>query len=196
MSRVEIRRSGWKMWWMAIGSIPLLVIGLDVLTNRRLTNSLREMLFRPDDTQIYEPRDVIWAWAMVLFGGIVVIWALKELFAPTRVVEARPDGLALKMRGPFRRSDVVPWDQIKDVQGREIDDEEEPIPLLVIEVLSRDELPDHPWGARWLETKVLGILAQDWQETPEEVAEAIGDYAVSAAIEEHRHVGKAFGEEE
>lgn len=87
MNRVEVRRSGWKMWWMAIGSIPLLVIGLDVLTNRRLTNWLRERLFNPEDTQIYEPRDVIWAWAMVIFAGVVVIWALKELFAPTRVVE-------------------------------------------------------------------------------------------------------------
>lgn len=187
MDKVEVRRSGWKMWWMAIGAIPLLVIGLDVLTNRRLTNSLRELLFRPEDTQIYEPRDVIWAWAMVLFGGIVVVWALKELFVPTRVVEARTTGLALKLRGPFRPADVIPWLQIKDIQGGDIDDEEESIPLLAIEVIQRDGLPDHPWGARWLEAKVLGVLAQDWQETPDEVAEAIGDYAVSAAIEERRH---------
>jgi hypothetical protein len=187
MNRVEVRRSGWKMWWMAIGSIPLLVIGLDVLTNRRLTNWLRERLFSPQDTQIYEPRDVIWAWAMVIFAGVVVIWALKELFAPTKVVEARPDGLALKLRGPFRPSDLLPWDAIKDVQGGEINDEEETIPLLAVEVLSRDKLPDHPWGARWLDARVLGVLAQDWQESPDDVADQIGQYAVKAAVEEHKH---------
>lgn len=175
------------MWWMAIGSIPLLVIGLDVLTNRRLTNSLRDLLFRAEDTQIYEPRDVIWAWAMVLFGGIVVIWALKELFAPTRVIEARPEGLALKLRGPFRASDVIAWEQIKDVASRDVEDEEESISLLVVELLNRDGLPEHPWGARWLEPTVLGVLAQDWQESPNDVAEAIGDYAVGAVIAEQRH---------
>jgi hypothetical protein len=176
------------MWWMAIGSIPLLVIGLDVLTNRRLTNVLREALFRPEDTQIYEPRDVIWAWALVLFAGVVVLWALKELFAPTRVVEARPEGLALKLRGPFRAPDLIPWDQIKDIQGGEIDDEEETIPLLAVEVLERAGLPDHPWGARWLDGRVLGILAQDWQEKPDDVANAIGQYAVGTAVEEHKHL--------
>lgn len=188
MDSVEVRRSGLKMWWMAIGAIPLLVIGLDVLTNRRLTNLLRERLFKPEDTQIYEPRDVIWAWVMVLFAGIVVMWALKELFAPTRVVQTRPEGLALKLRGPFRPVDVIPWEQIKDVQGGQIDDEEEIIPLLAIEVLSREELPDHPWGARWLDARVLGVLAQDWQEGADEVADKIGNYAVSAATEEHKHV--------
>ena len=54
-----VKRSAVKMWALAMAGIPLLVISLDVLTNRRITNWLREIIFKPEDTQIYEPRDVI-----------------------------------------------------------------------------------------------------------------------------------------
>ncbi len=178
--KVTVQRSAIKMWLMAIGAIPLLVIAIDVLTNRRITNWLREMLFPPADTQIYEPRDVIYAWAILLFAGFIVIWGLKEMFAPTKVVECRDEGLALKLRGPLRRHDVIPWSNLVDVEAGEIDDEGERLPLLRIKVLDRAGLPDHPWGARWLDTRLLGILAQDWAITPREAATRIGDYAVEA----------------
>lgn len=196
MKNVKVRRSGWKMWGMAIGAIPLLVIGVDVLTNRRLTNWLREQLFRPDETQIYEPRDVIWAWAMVFFAGIVVLWALKELFAPTSMVEAQQNGLALKLRGPFRRTDLIPWDQIRGVRGSEIDDEGEILPLLAVEVVTRGNLPEHPWGARWLDERVIGILAQDWPQDPSDLADGISDYAIAAVSEEQRKRTASVWEEE
>ena len=92
-----------------MGGIPLLVIAVDVLTSRRITNWLRELLFTPEDTQIYEPRDVIWAWALLFFSVFLVVWGLKELFMPTKVIEARDEGLAVKLRGPFRKPDLIPW---------------------------------------------------------------------------------------
>lgn len=177
---VEVKRSAWRMWLMAIGGIPLLVISLDVLTNRKLTNQLREMLFRPDDTQIYEPRDVIWAWAMLLFGIVVVAWGLKELFFPTRVIEGRFNGLAVKLRGPFQQPDLIPWDDLKDVSTTEVEDEDVVLKLLTVEVAERRGLPAHPWGARWLDKNLLGILTQDWSVDPDQVADEIGDYAVEA----------------
>ncbi|HLF43966.1 MAG TPA: hypothetical protein VJA46_10645, partial [Acidimicrobiia bacterium] len=158
-----------------------LIIAVDVLTNRRITNWLREILFTPADTQIYEPRDVIYAWAILLFAAFLVFWGLKELFVPTRVVECRDQGLALKLRGPFRSHDVIPWAKVVGVDAGEIEDEGEILPLLRIKVLERGDLPAHPWGARWLETRVLGVLAQDWAVTPKEAAKLIGDYAVDAA---------------
>lgn len=187
MNPVDVKRSGWRLWWMAIGAIPLLVIGLDVLTNRRLTNTLREALFRPEDTQIYEPRDVIWAWALTIFAAILILWALKELFIPTKVLEARQEGLALKLRGPFRHPDLIPWEQIKDIDGGEIDDEDEVLPLLALKLVTRGDLPAHPWGARWLDQRVLGVLAEDWPTPPEVVAQQVGEYAVAAAASERQH---------
>ena len=49
-----------------------------------------------------------------------------------------------------------------------------------------EELPDHPWGARWVETRTLGLLAQDWSIAPARAAEQLGQYAVEAAQRETR----------
>ena len=181
-----VRRSALKMWLMAMGGIPLLIISLDVLTNRRITNWLRELIFRPEDTQIYEPRDVIWAWAMALFAGFIVLWGLKELFLPTKVIEATDKGLALKLRGPFRGATLVPWDLVDDVRGIEVEDDGETTSMLSIRVLGRGDLPDNPWGARWIGDRELAVLAEDWSESPREIADQIVRYAVEAARREAR----------
>jgi hypothetical protein len=182
--KVVIQRSAMKMWLLAIGGIPILVIAVDVLTNRRITNWLREMVFNPNDTQIYEPRDVIWAWAMLFFSGFLVLWGLKELFVPTKVIEGRDEGLAVRLRGPFMRPDIIPWGTVIDIEAGEIIDEGDILILLRIELATRGDLPEHPWGARWVETRVLGVLAQDWSTPPAEVAAQLSRYAVDAARRE------------
>lgn len=176
-----VKRSALKMWLMAMGGIPLLVFSLDVLTTRRVTNWLRELIFRPEDTQIYEPRDVIWAWAMMLFAGFIVLWGIKELFVPTKVVECTDEGLALNVNGPFRPPTVIPWELIDDVRGIEVEDEGDMVPMLSVRVLGRGELPDHPWGARWVGERELALLAQDWPDSPDRIATQIVDFALAAA---------------
>lgn len=176
-----VRRSATRMWLLAMAGVPLLVISLDVLTRRNITNWLREIIFRPEDTQIYEPRDVIWAWVMALFAVFLVGWGLKELFVPTRVVECRDHGLLLKINGPFKPPTAITWENIVDVRATEMFDEGERLPLLGVRVLSRQGVPDHPWGARWLDQRELGMLAQDWAKSPDVVATEIGDFAVEAA---------------
>lgn len=178
---VVARRSALKMWLMAMGGIPLLVISLDVLTERRITRWLTDRLFQPEDVQIFEPRDVIFAWVMFAFGALFVIWGLKELFIPTKVVECTGQGLALRLRGPFRPVSLIAWDNIKDVGGADIEDEGDTIPLLILTVFSRDGLPENPWGSRWVSESELGIMAQDWGRDPQAVAEDIAHYAVDAA---------------
>lgn len=189
-----LKRSALRMWLLALGGIPLLVIAVDVLTNRRITNLLREMLFRPDDTQLYEPRDVIYAWGMLIFGGLLVLWGLKELFYPTKVVECRRDGIAIRLSGPLRGPDIIPWGLLRDLGPGQIDDEGEILPILKIEVFSRGELPSHPWGARWLESNVLGVLTQDWADSPEESTRKITEFAVEVAREERRQRTKGVWE--
>jgi hypothetical protein len=179
-----VRRSALKMWLMAMAGIPLLIISLDVLTNRRITNWLRELIFRPEDTQIYEPRDVIWAWAMALFAGFIVLWGLKELFLPTKVIEATDKGLSLKVSGPFRPVTVVPWDLVDDVLGIDMEDDGDTIAMLSIRLLSRGDLPENPWGARWVRERELALLAEDWSEPPQEIADQIISFAVDAVRRE------------
>ena len=178
---IVVQRSAVRMWLLAMGGIPLLVIAVDVLTSRRITNWLRELIFTPQDTQIYEPRDVIWAWALLFFSAFLVVWGLKELFLPTKVIEARDEGLAVRLRGPFRKPDLIPWGSIVDIGPGEIVDEGDVLLLLQIELVGRGDLPDHPWGARWVEARTLGLLAEDWSVAPALAAEQLGQYAVESA---------------
>lgn len=179
-SSLVIRRSAVKMWLMAMGGIPLLVIALDVLTQRRITRWLTELIFRPDDIQIFEPRDVMFAWAMLAAAGIMIVWGLKELFVPSKVIEGTSDGLSVRLSGPLRPPTFISWDNIRDVGGAEIDDDGEVMPLLVLTVFDRDGMPDNPWGARWVDELELGLLAQDLGEDPQELAESIAVFAVDA----------------
>ena len=153
-----VRRSAVKMWLLAIAGIPLLVIAIDVLTNRRITEWLTNIIFAPADIQIYEPRDVIFAWAMLLFSAAIVLWGLKELFWPTKVIEVREAGLLLKLRGPFRQPDTVPWSEVVDVGAGTMADDGDELPVLEVKLLSRGDLPDYPWGARWLDDRNLAML--------------------------------------
>jgi hypothetical protein len=123
---------------------------------------------------------------MALFAGFIVLWGLKELFVPTKVIECRDEGLALKLSGPFRPASLIPWGEIDDVSGGQMDDEGDVVPLLLLGVLSREELPTNPWGARWVKEDQLGILAEDWSEDPQVVATKIIDFAVEAARRESR----------
>lgn len=192
---VVVRRSALKMWLMAMGGIPLLVISLDVLTARRITRWLTDLMFDPEDVQIFEPRDVIFAWVMFLFGAVLVIWGLKELFLPTKVIECRDDGLAMRVNGPLRGPSVIPWDNIRDVGGADIEDEGDTIPLLVITVFDREGLPENPWGARWVAELELGIMAQDFDEDPQESAERIANFAMDALSRGKREATERLGPE-
>ncbi|MDH3190768.1 MAG: hypothetical protein OEM39_09065, partial [Acidimicrobiia bacterium] len=123
---------------------------------------------------------------MLLFGAVVVVWGLKELFFPTRVIEARPHGLAVRLGGPFKPPSLIPWTNIKDVSGSALRDEDAVLPLFEIELVGRGDLPGHPWGARWLDERRLGVLAQDWSVTPDEAADQIGVYAVEVVVAERK----------
>ena len=195
---VVVRRSAMKMWLLAMGSIPLIVLSIDIVWNRELTNRLREVIFRPEDTQIFEPRDEIYAWALILFTAGIIGWTLKELFLPTKLIECREEGLAVKLRGPMKGLDLLVWESISDVVGGEIDDEGDRIPVLNIMLFERGDLPAHPWGARWVGESQLAVLGEDWAETPDEVANQIADCAVEIARKRHRAklTGQRSGHEE
>lgn len=193
---VVVRRSALKMWLMAMGGIPLLVISLDVLTQRRITRWLTELMFRPEDVQIFEPRDVIFAWVMFLFGAFLVTWGLKELFLPTKVIECRDEGLAVRLEGPHRGPSLISWDNIRDVGGADIDDDGDLIPLLIVSVFERDALPDNPWGARWVSERELGIMAQDFDADPQDIAERIAEYAVDVVERKKRQATSSLWQED
>lgn len=181
MKTVVIRRSAMQMWKWSLAGVPLVVLAIDVLTRRRLTNALREMLFRPEDTQIFEPRDVIWAWIMLVCGLILVGVGLKELMFPTAVVSADAAGLQLKLSGPLRPPTSLTWAQVDDLGSGSVADEGDRLPVLWVRVFDPDDLPDQPWGARWIDESTIALLASDWERTAVRAAEEITLLALEAA---------------
>jgi hypothetical protein len=169
------------MWMWALGGVPFVIVATDVLTRRRLTNALREILFRPEDTQIFEARDVIWAWVMLVCGLFVVVFGLKELMFPAVVVEASGQGLRLKVNGPLRRGRTIPWHEIDDVGSGSVDDEGDALPVLWVKVERPERLPDQPWGARWIAEDTIAVLASDWDRTAVRAAEEITELAIESA---------------
>jgi hypothetical protein len=84
----------------------------------------------------------------------------------------------------LRSPDLIPWENVVEIEPGEITDEGDALLLLRIKLLTRGDLPDHPWGARWLESRVLGILAEDWSMPPAKAADRLAEYAVDVARRE------------
>lgn len=176
-----VRRSALRMWAIALGGVPMVVIGVDLLTRHRILDFFRELMFRPDDTQLAEPRDYVWAAALVVIGLLLCGWGLKELIAPTRILVADGTGLGLKVRGPFRAPVHLSWDEIDDVGSGTVDDDGTELPVMWVRVFDRTRLPPSPWGGRWLDDeRTLALLAADWDVTGTDAAAAITEWAVAA----------------
>ena len=141
----------------------LLVIGVDILLEQRIFRPLQEALFPADSPQIFEPRDTIWAWAFIVIGAAMVAWGLKELLAPAKVVTADAAGLYLRLSGPFRPPSLIRWSDLISVRET-FDDGGEAVEALIVEVGDDAELPDDPWGARWIESGTLAMLAEGWDQ--------------------------------
>jgi hypothetical protein len=180
MTPIVIRRSAVRMWLMALAGVPFVVLAVDVLTRRRLTNALREVLFRPEDTQIFEPRDVIWAWVMLVCAGILVVFGLKELMFPTTVVEATEVGLRVRLSGPLRAATTFPWGAIDDIGSGSVSDEGDRLPVFWIRLFDPGIVPDQPWGARWIDEHTVALLASDWDRSAVRAAEEVTLLALAA----------------
>ncbi|HVR31466.1 MAG TPA: hypothetical protein VMS74_02035 [Acidimicrobiia bacterium] len=180
MTPLVIRRSAFRMWTMSLVGVPFVVLAVDVLTRRRITNALREILFEPEATQLFEPRDVIWAWVMLVSAGIIVIFGLKELMFPSTVVEANGSGLRLKLSGPLRPPTTLSWEQIDDIGSGSVADEGDRLPVLWVRLFEPELVPAQPWGARWIDERTVAMLAADWDRSAVKAAEEITSLALAA----------------
>lgn len=181
MTEIVVRRSAWRMWLTSLVATPLIVLAVDVLTQRRITNSLRDVLFRPDDTQLFEFRDVVWAWVILIAAGGVAIWALRELITPTKVVAADLSGVRLQVTAPFRKPLFIGWSDVEDIGSATVEDEGETFPVLWVRVGDIEVGLPEPWSARWMDDRTLAVMASDWEMDPIDVAKSLAELAIEAS---------------
>jgi hypothetical protein len=175
-----VRRSAWRMWGVSLMGVPMVVVGLDLLTQRRLTTLLRDIVFRPEDTQLPEPRETVWAVALVVVGVLVVAWGLKELLAPTKVVVADDNGLSLKVTRPFAQPLTLSWHQIEDIGSATVDDDGEYLPVLWIRTTEPGVLPADGWGARPMDDRTMAVMTSDWEVSHVVAADGISSRVLAA----------------
>jgi hypothetical protein len=175
-----VRRSTLRTWLIALAGIPAIVVGIDVVWRRRIVAWLTERIF-PTDPQLLEFRDEIWAWALVVVGGAVVGWGLKELFDPAPVLRTDDEGVHIRMLGPFRPVTTLPWDSLHDVDAGLLEDDGDPLEVLVIEVKDGTLLPVNPWAGRRFDDHTLALYSLEWDKPADDVAEKLADQALAVA---------------
>lgn len=178
MQPLVIRRSAWRMWLVALLGVPMIVVALDLLTQKRLTTQLRELLFLPDATQLPEPREYVWAVALLVVGSIACAWGLKELLAPTKVVQGDQAGLRLKILGPWQRPYALAWSEVADVGSGTVADDGDELPVVWIRTVQPGTFPSDGWGGRPIDDYTFALLAADWEIGHVEAAEVISAYAL------------------
>ena len=179
MDEIRVRRSGVRMWLIALAGVPMVVIGVDVLLRRRIFGIVSSLVFT-GDPQLIEPRDVIWGVVLLILGIIFIGFGLRELLIPAPVVVADAEGLHLHLGHPLSRLVTIPWSDVDDIGAEELDDDGSVIPVMWVRVSNSENLPSNPWGARWIEPDTLAVMAADWEKTPRFVAEAAAEIAVNA----------------
>lgn len=175
-----VHRSTLRTWLISLAAIPAVILGIDVLWRRRIVDWATGIVF-DSDPQVLETRDEIWAWALVVVGGAVIIWGLKELFFPSPLVRTDDEGVHLRMGGPFRPATTLPWLSLYDVDAGTLEDDEEEMEVLIVEVKDPSLLPENPWAGRRVETRTVALYTAEWDTRADEVARTIADQAVTVA---------------
>jgi hypothetical protein len=170
---VEFETSAWKVWLLAILGVPFLLIGVDFFFEQRLFGWFRELIYGTEELPAFEPRDLVLATLFVVVGAALILWGLKELVFPKKVLLADEEGIRLAVAGPFRPPILIPWSVLTDVSYEVVGDEGDDRPSVLIEVADRAGLPDHPWGARWVGRSELLIDTGGWSPDASDIVESL-----------------------
>ena len=180
---VEFETSAWKVWLLAILGVPFLLLGADFFLEQKLIGVFRNLIYGTEELPAFEPRDTVLAVLFLLVGAALILWGLKELVFPKKILVANRKGVLLAVAGPFRPPVLIPWSLISDVSYGVIDDEGDDRPSVLIEVTERAELPEHPWGARWVGSGALLVDTAGWSPPAVDIVESLWRLRQSAETE-------------
>jgi hypothetical protein len=156
------------------------VVGIDFVSRQRIVAWLTDRIFT-SDPQTLEPRDYIWAWALIIVGAAVVVWGLKELFMPAPVLSTDDTGLHIRMSGPFRPPVTLPWNSLRDLDAAVMEDDDDQLDVLIVQVDDGSLLPVNPWAGRRVDDTTVALYTKEWEHDAARVAAAVADQAVTMA---------------
>jgi hypothetical protein len=171
MKRVEVVRSALRVWLLSLAGIAFALLGLDVLSSGRFVTAFGRLVYGTEQVPTFEPRDRVFAILAVVAGVVLIVWGLRDLVVPRKLLSAGEDGLQLALGGPLVRSTLVPWSEIDDIHTEVVDDDGQLIPVLLVHFDDVSRLPSDPWSARWVGSHTLMLEAINWSRPVEAVAD-------------------------
>lgn len=179
---LTVRRRLGGRWSLALVGALLILHGGGLLFGWSPTRTLLGLIYpNEDDLPGFETRDMGWAAMFLIVGVILVVWTCVRLVSRRPVLRADGDGLALAVRGPFRRAVTVPWSEVDSVSTTTVSDDYGDVPALLIGVADPGRIGPNPWGARWMEPSTLSVSAPDWKRHPQRVADRLQEAALSGS---------------
>jgi len=176
---VVMRRSAAKMWLLGIAGIPLLIMAVEyVWGSFGFLNQLGTWAYRGGEVEAFEIKDDILVAALALLGSLFIGVSIKELLLPRKVVEATESGMRFALSGPFKAPSAASWLQIKDLVAEN--------KALIVQLDHRGELPDDPWGARWIDQNTLRISGTMWERGAEKFINEIAELGLPTAVREQQ----------
>jgi hypothetical protein len=137
--RLIVRRSIFKVWLLGVLGLPLIFIAVDYVWGTfGFLDLFGSWSYGSKEVEAFEPRDDVLVAILGSLGIACTGFTIKEVVAPRRLLAADDDGIHVPLRGPLRRPHGISWYQVKELRSE--DD------ALLIEVQSRGDLPEDPWG--------------------------------------------------
>ncbi len=177
----SVRRRAIRPFLVALAGVPLLAMMYDFLTGATLLTRFGELIY-PGDLDAFEARDLIWASFLALVGSVALVWGLRELLFPRRILTVDDAGLLVAFGGPFHGSVRLPWVDVDDLRSGTMTENGVERPTLVLTIFDRGLLPEHPWAARWTDGFTLAIDVTGWDKTPTEVLAAFDSHRRAATV--------------
>ncbi|MXZ69706.1 MAG: hypothetical protein F4Z17_12270 [Acidimicrobiia bacterium] len=186
---LTVRRRLGGRWSLALVGALLILHGGGLLFSWSPTRTVLDLIYPNQDPPGIETRDMGWATMFLIVGVILVVWTCVRLVSRRPVLRADGDGLALAVRGPFRRAVTVPWSEVDSVSATTVSDDYGDVPALLIRLVDPSRIGPNPWGARWMEPSTLSVSAPDWKQHPQRVAERLQEVGAIGARPPAEEVG-------
>jgi hypothetical protein len=175
------------MFAFALIAVPMILLSVDMGVSYRFypvpeKTTENVQITQEDGSVVEETRDkytpVGWsqrkrdiAWALVLFGGgvVMLLWSLRNLIVPRRLLVADEDGLSIAV-GPRRSPPLLlAWEDVAEIRSGIWDDDGGSVPVLSIRFRDPLLVPRRPRAAA-VDTPWLHLFAEEWDQPAHQVA--------------------------
>ncbi|MEX1279636.1 MAG: hypothetical protein AB1Z55_02845 [Acidimicrobiia bacterium] len=166
--KVVVRRSPWKALAVALVGVPFVFLVVDYVWGvAGLVDAILGWAYGTSEPEPFELREDLLAALIGVVGGGMVLFGLKELVAPRRLLVADTDGIRLPLSGPFGRHTPIGWTQIRDL--------EESGKWFLLHLSNAGGIPQDPWGGRWDDDRILRLNTWWWDRRPTRVIDQIAE---------------------